>query len=64
MFGTMAGVNLSEESTFQMGKLLDLYANKRLGWEGLPMTNTLAYYEHSLITYVKSFITFTFELNA
>jgi hypothetical protein len=24
-----------------------LPANKRLGWKGLPRTNTLAYYEHS-----------------
>jgi hypothetical protein len=29
----------------------------RLGWKGLPGTNTLAYYENSLITDRKSFIT-------
>ncbi len=35
-----------------------LIANIGLGWKGLAMTNTLAYYEHSLITELKSFITF------
>ncbi len=34
-----------------------LVANVRLARKGLPWTNTLAYYEHSQITYVKSFIT-------
>jgi hypothetical protein len=29
----------------------------RQGWKGFPGTNTLAYYKHSLITVVKSFIT-------
>jgi hypothetical protein len=29
----------------------------RLGWKGLPGTNTLAYYENLLITDRKSFIT-------
>ncbi len=28
----------------------------RLGWKGLPRSNTLAYYENPLITTVKSFI--------
>ncbi len=27
----------------------------RLGWKGLPGTNTLAYYEHTLITYKKNY---------
>jgi hypothetical protein len=29
---------------------------KLLGWEGLPRTNTLAYYKDSYITAIKSFI--------
>ncbi len=32
-----------------------LPANIKLGWKGLPGTNTLAYYESSQITDVKSF---------
>jgi hypothetical protein len=35
---------------------LALPANIRLGWKGLPETNTLAYYNNPLITDVKSFI--------
>jgi hypothetical protein len=34
-----------------------LSKNIRLGWKGLPVKNTLAYYEHLQITTVKSFIT-------
>jgi hypothetical protein len=34
-------------------------SNIRLGWKGLPGTNTLAYYTQILITTVKSFITLT-----
>jgi hypothetical protein len=34
-----------------------LLTNIRLGWKCLPGTNTLAYYEHSEIMDVKSFIT-------
>jgi hypothetical protein len=34
-----------------------LPANIRLCWKGLPGTNALAYYEKSLHTAVKSFIT-------
>ncbi len=30
-----------------LGRLLDLPANIRLGWKGLPGTNALAYYEKS-----------------
>ncbi len=40
-----------------MSKLLALPTNIRLGWRGLPGTNTLVYYEHSSITTAKSFIT-------
>jgi hypothetical protein len=36
-----------------------LSTNLRLGWKGLSGTNTLAYYKHSLIVVVKSFITLT-----
>ncbi len=34
-----------------------MFTNNRLGWKGLPGTNTLAYYENSKITALKSFIT-------
>ncbi len=40
-----------------LGKLLALLANIRLGRNGLTVTNTLAYYKHSSIAAVKSFIT-------
>ncbi len=33
-----------------------LTANIRLGWKGLPGTNTLAYYKNQQTTSVKSFI--------
>jgi hypothetical protein len=36
---------------------LALPANIRLGWKGLPGTNTLAYYKTPKITVAKSFIT-------
>jgi hypothetical protein len=39
------------------GKLLALPTYIRLGWKSLPETSTLAYYENSQITAVKSFIT-------
>jgi hypothetical protein len=35
---------------------LALLENIGFGWEGMPGTNTLAYYKHSKITTVKSFI--------
>jgi hypothetical protein len=35
---------------------LDLPANIRLGWKGLPGTNTLAYNKNLYITAIKSFI--------
>jgi hypothetical protein len=38
------------------GKFLALPTNTRLGWKGLPGTNTLAYYRNSLITTVISFM--------
>jgi hypothetical protein len=38
--------------TLLLGRLLP-------GWKGLSGTNTLAYYKHSLIGVVKSFITLT-----
>jgi len=34
-----------------------LLGNIRLGWKGLPRTNTPAYYKHLYITAIKSFIT-------
>ena len=39
-----------------LGRVLALPANIRLGWRGLPGSNTLAYYENPLIPTVKSFI--------
>ncbi len=39
------------------GKLLALPTNIRLDWKGLPFANAIAYYENSLLTAVKSFIT-------
>ncbi len=38
------------------GWLLVSPTNTRLGWKGLPGTNTLAYYNNPLITIVKSYI--------
>ncbi len=38
------------------GTLPTLPTNCILGWKGLPGTNTLAYYENSLITVIKSYI--------
>jgi len=38
------------------GRLWPYPANIRLGWKGLPGSNTLAYYENLLITAVKRFI--------
>jgi hypothetical protein len=32
-----------------------LLTNIRQGWKGLPVTHTLVYYKHLLITSVKSF---------
>jgi hypothetical protein len=40
-------------------KSLALPANIRLGWRGLPGTNTLAYYENPEITVEKSLIVLT-----
>ncbi len=40
-------------------KSLALPTNIRLGWRGLPGTNTLAYYENPEITVVKSLIVLT-----
>ncbi len=40
------------------GYAFTLPTNFRLNWVGLPETKTLAYYENSLITAVKSFVTF------
>ncbi len=39
-----------------LGRLLASPTNVRLGWKGLPRTNTLAYYKNLTITAVKSFI--------
>jgi len=39
-----------------LGRLLALLTNIRLGWKGLPGTSSLAYWGHSKITGLKSFI--------
>jgi hypothetical protein len=39
-------------------RLLVLQTDIRIGWKGLPRTNTIAYYEYSQITAVKSLINF------
>ncbi len=39
------------------GRLVTLPTNIRLGWKDLPGTSTLAYYELSQITVIKSFKT-------
>jgi hypothetical protein len=59
MFASKAGDYPFEESfgASQWGWLLALPTTNRLGWKGLPGTNAQAYYENSLITAVKSFIT-------
>jgi hypothetical protein len=40
-----------------LGKLLAIPANIRSGWKSLLGANTLAYYEQSSITALKSFLT-------
>jgi hypothetical protein len=50
-------VNLPEFTCSTIGRLVALSTNIRLGWKGLSVTNTLAYYQHWQITAVKSFIT-------
>ncbi len=42
-----------------LGYVLALLGNIRLGWKGLPETNPVAYYEHTLIADVKCFIALT-----
>jgi hypothetical protein len=44
-------------------RLQALPTNIRLGWKGMPGTNTLAHYEHSYIMAAKSFITLGPKLN-
>jgi hypothetical protein len=51
MFGGKAGTYPNEAPE----RLVALLPNIRLGWKGLPGTNTLAYYENLLIMAVKSF---------
>ncbi len=54
MFAVKARAYPSEAS-FRCSTL-DLLANDKLDWKGLPGTNTLAYYENPYITTVKRFI--------
>jgi hypothetical protein len=39
------------------GRLLALPTNIRISWKSLPRIKTLAFYEHSYITFVKGFLT-------
>jgi hypothetical protein len=63
MFAGKAGAYSSgtpfKDPTIRGIILLDLPTNIRLGWKSVPGTDTLAYYEDSKITAVKSFITLT-----
>ncbi len=49
MFVGKAGVHPIEEpfKCFTLGKAPSLAHKHRLGWKGLPRTNTLAYYKSS-----------------
>jgi hypothetical protein len=55
MFGWKVGA-YSIEAHFRYSHIA-LSTNIRLGWKGLPGTNTLAFHEHSQITDVKVFVT-------
>jgi hypothetical protein len=44
---------------FNSGRPLVLLAILRFGWKCLPRTNTIAYYVHSQITVVNSFVALT-----
>ncbi len=57
MFVDKAGAYLSGAAEINLGKLLALSANIRLGCKCLPVTNTQTFYENSQITDAKSFIT-------
>jgi hypothetical protein len=51
-----AGAYPNEEPKRRVGSMA-LPTNIRLGWKGLPRTNTLAFHEHLLIMDVNGFIT-------
>jgi hypothetical protein len=60
MLASRAGA-CTNEASFRcsyLGWAPALSTNNRLGWRGMPGTNTLAYCEHSLILAVKCFMTF------
>jgi hypothetical protein len=42
-----------------LSQVLASVTDIRIGWRGLPGTNTVAYYENTSITNVKSFIIFS-----
>jgi hypothetical protein len=44
------------------GRLLALSTNIKLGWKGLPSTNTIAFYAHLKITFVKRLITMASDM--
>jgi hypothetical protein len=44
-------------SILGLTSLVALPTNNRLGWKGLPGTNSQAYYENSHLTVLKSFLT-------
>jgi hypothetical protein len=52
----LVGLEPTQNKALSGAPLLALPKNIRLGWKALLWTNTLAYYEHSYITRVKSFI--------
>jgi hypothetical protein len=63
MFAGMTGADPFETPLkCSTGRLLALPTNNRLRWNGLAGANTLAYYENSQLTTVKSFITLALGL--
>jgi hypothetical protein len=63
VFAGMTGAYPSETPfRCSTGRLLALPINNRLRWKSLAGANTLAYYENSQLTTVKSFITLALGL--
>jgi hypothetical protein len=44
------------------GRLLALSTNIKLGWKGLPCTNTIACYAHLKVAFVKRLITMASDM--
>ncbi len=65
MFQSKAGAysRIVHQRCTSLGQSLALLTNIRLGWKGLPGTNSRAYYKHSSITPQKCFIKWTLGTN-